>query len=107
MTPSEAWRWAGREWRDHVRTTTVRGIAGAEIESPDPAALARRWGEVLARPPEQRPGGPVEIELDGGLLRFVPERGRGEGLSALLLEAADRDRAGRSLELGGVRVDLV
>jgi hypothetical protein len=107
MVPPDSWRWAGPVWRDHVRTKAVKALAGVELESSDPRALARRWGEILARPPKEAAGGRFEIALEPGLLRFAPERGRGEGLAGVLLAASDRRRAGERRELCGVRFELV
>ena len=48
------------------------------------------------------------IELDDATLRFVPATdGRGDGLAAIDVEAIDRARAGDTLELGGIRFNLV
>ncbi len=120
MDPPDSWRWAGPRWRDAVRTDAVTGIAGVEIQARDPAAMARRWGEVLARPVRRDAGAALVALPDGGEIRFVPERdSRGEGVSGLVVSAADaegvRRRAGArgalagdgSVELCGVRIALV
>jgi len=120
MDPPEAWRWAGPRWREAVRTDLVRGIAGVEIEARDPAAMARRWGEVLAQPVSREEGVEQVALPDGGLIRFVAEgNDRGEGVSGLLVEAVDpeevrrRARARGALQgdgaigLCGVRIGLV
>lgn len=107
MDPPDAWRWAGPAWREHARSSRVRGLAGAELEARDPQALARRWAEVLGLPATPAAGGCFEIALDAGLLRFVPERGRGEGLAAVLLASADPARAGERHEVCGTRLELV
>jgi catechol 2,3-dioxygenase-like lactoylglutathione lyase family enzyme len=120
MDPPESWRWAGPRWREAVRTELVSGIAGVEIQAQDPAAMVRRWGEVLAQP-VRRLDHAEGIELpDGGAIRFPPLRdGRGEGVSGLLVSAADpetvrrraRDRGALrddgAIELCGVRITLV
>ena len=81
MDPWERWEWGGPEWRDHVRTDVSTTIVGAELQGEDPAAMARRWGEVLGRAPSQIADG-WRIGLDdGGEIRFVAARdGRGDGL---------------------------
>ncbi len=120
MDPPESWRWAGPHWRETVRTDLVRGIAGVEIQARDPAAMARRWGEVLARPARREQGVEQVALPDGGLIRFVTgEDGRGEGVSGLLVDAVDpeevrrRARARGALQrdgaigLCGVRISLV
>lgn len=119
MQPEESWRWAGPRWRDAVRTDVVRGIAGVELQADDPAAMARRWSEVLATPARAE-GGDYAIALPGGgVIRFGKDRdGRGEGVSGLVVSAADparvRERArargalreGGAVSLCGVRISL-
>ena len=120
MNPPESWRWAGPRWREAVRTESVRRIAGVELQADDSGSLARRWSEVLATP-ARADGGDFAIALhDGGAIRFGKDRdGRGEGVSGLVLEAADparvRERArargalreGGAIALCGVRIHLV
>jgi hypothetical protein len=54
MRPPESWRWAGPEWREHLRSDVTRRLLGVEIQGADPGALAARWGGVLARRPRAR-----------------------------------------------------
>ena len=87
--PPESWRWAGPEWRDHVRTERVRAIAGADMACAEPAATARRWSELLDLPAHPEGDG-WRIDLAPGLLRFVPDRaGRGDFLVGVHLDAPD------------------
>jgi hypothetical protein len=84
------YKWAGPDWRTHDRSTTVSRIIGAEMQADDPAALARRWGDLLQRPIGERDGNEWEIRLDAGFARFVPMRDdRGEGLIAVHLACKD------------------
>jgi len=120
MHPWDRWEWGGPEWREHVRTDTSIAIVGAELQGEDPAAMARRWAEVLGRDPTQD-GEAWRIGLDeGGELRFVPLRdGRGEGLGAFDVAVRDpaavraaakaRGRLGEAGEvmLAGTRAKLV
>jgi catechol 2,3-dioxygenase-like lactoylglutathione lyase family enzyme len=107
MDPPESWRWAGPRWREAVRTDLVRAIAGVEIQAEDPPAMARRWSEVLAQPVRSGEDA-LEIRLpDGGAIHFVsPRDGRGEGVSGLLVAAADPDGVRRrARERGALRED--
>jgi len=91
MVPKERWEWGGPHWKDNVRTESSVGIVGAELQAQDPAAMSKRWAEVLGR---ERTGGGEEwrIALEGGELRFVQDRdGRGDGVGAF--EVAVRDPA--------------
>ncbi|HXH21519.1 MAG TPA: VOC family protein [Dehalococcoidia bacterium] len=90
-SPDGPWRPAGPDWKA-ARTGLVRAMTAAEVQTDDPPALARRWGEVIERAVSVGPRGP-EIALDDAVLRFVPARdGRGEGLAGLDFEVADRAR---------------
>jgi catechol 2,3-dioxygenase-like lactoylglutathione lyase family enzyme len=122
--PPESWRWAGPEWREHVRADACRRIVAAELQGVNPEAMARRWAEVLgkvatagARSDTGRPA--WRIPLGDGEIRFVDaDDGRGEGLGAFDVEVADGERvrasartrgaeAGHdSLQVGGIRIRL-
>ncbi len=85
-SPPESWRWAGEGWEGRSRADVTRAIAAAEIESPEPLALAQRWAAVLGR--GARAGGAAaRIDLDRGVLRFVPSPSGAERLSAFDVEA--------------------
>ena len=106
---SAAWQPAGREWQRAVRTDVVRAIAAAEIQSPDPEALAKRWSEIL-EVPVKREGAYPFLSLDNAVVRFVVAAdGRGEGLGGLDIIVADRPRLLATAERRGRRVsaDLV
>ncbi len=87
------WIPAGRDWQRAVHTDVIRTIADAELQSPDPEALAARWGEIVQLPVERDPNGHPSLRLDNATLRFVPDTdGRGEGLGGLDIRVADRTR---------------
>jgi catechol 2,3-dioxygenase-like lactoylglutathione lyase family enzyme len=119
MHPWTRWEWGGPVWREHVRTDVSEGIVGAELQGSDPAAMARRWGEVLGRGPDQI-GDAWRIELDGGEIRFVEAKdGRGDGLGRFDVAVRDPDAVravakargrlgeGGDVILAGTRVRLV
>lgn len=104
--PDGPWAPAGRNWKPAVRTDVVRAIAAAEIQSPEPAALAERWAQILERPFTRDTHGNSAIRLDIGTIRFVKESdGRGEGLGGIDLVVADRPRLLASAEKRGRLVD--
>jgi hypothetical protein len=119
MHPWDRWEWGGPEWRQNVRTDVSTGIVGAELQAENPAAMARRWGEVLGAPPTQADGAWRIALADGGEIRFVPiADGRGEGLGRFdvavrdpaAVRAAAKARgklAGDDVVLAGTRVRLV
>lgn len=113
------WPPAGEAWREHVRTEVVRGIIGAEIESPEPQTLASRWSAIMGLPAEPLSDGSFGISLENARLRFVASAdGRSEGLRGVELDAVDPTRAlrqaeelglpaeGETIVLGGMRFRL-
>jgi hypothetical protein len=82
--------------------------------------MARRWSEVLAQPATREGAGEAIALPDGGTVRFAPDRdGRGDGVSGLVVAAADPERVRArarargvlrtdgALDLCGVRIALV
>jgi len=112
--PPGSWDWAGPDWEKHVRREVADSLAGATLESDDPAGLAAHWAALLGRPASALGGDVFAIPLEGATLRFVPAHGRGERLAAVDLVAASaraRERAvaeaGRRsvrLEDGAIRI---
>ena len=86
--PWESWRWAGPSWREHVRTGRVTGIAGVEIQSDDPDALAMRWSQIFEIPLSE---GSSTLRTDGGeTIEFSKAADdRGEGIRSVFVRAAD------------------
>lgn len=114
------WEPAGPTWQGQ-RSTTVRGITAAEIQSDAPDELAARWAAILDRPVSSS-GTVATISLDNATLRFVlATDGRGEGLGGIDIEvdpntlAAVLDRADarglrvgdNGLLVGGVRIRVL
>ncbi len=86
------WTPAGKNWKPYVRTDVVSGIAAAELQSPEPEALARRWSEIAEIDLGTDAAGNPSIELDNATLRFVEATdGRGEGLGGIDVITVDRD----------------
>lgn len=99
--PWESWRWAGPDWPGHVRRERVTGLAGVEIQTENPEALAQRWSEIFELP---RIGKDVlTLPEDDGTIRFCKATdGRGEGIRSVLVKAADPEavlEAARKLSL--------
>ncbi len=88
------WEPAGKNFRAAIRTDVVRAIAAAEVQSPNPDALAKRWSEITEIPIAADSMGNASLRLQNAVIRFVKDTdGRGEGLGGLDLVAADRERA--------------
>jgi hypothetical protein len=60
------WPPAGRDWKDHLAPKSTIGIAGATVQTREPEAAAKRWGELL----EARRDG-TTLRFDGAKVRFV------------------------------------
>ena len=115
-----SWPPAGPDWQDAVRGERVDGLAGVELQSDDPQAMADLWARILNRPEVEQEGDQFRISLDGGTLRFVAATdGRGPGVGGIDLRAADANsvieaaaarglkRTDNQIELCGTRVNLV
>jgi hypothetical protein len=94
--PPGSWDWAGPDWEKQVRRDVADSLAGATLESDDPAGLAAHWAALLGRPASALGGDVFAIALEGSTIRFVPAHGRGERFAAVDLVAASaraRERA--------------
>jgi hypothetical protein len=115
------WHPAGKNWQRAKRTDTSLGITAAELQVDDPAATARRWGEIADTDVIIDGNGAPTLILDNASLRFVPVAdGRGEGLGGIdvaVVSAAEvqrraqergcwNDDAGIAM-IGGLRIRLV
>jgi glyoxalase-like protein len=88
------WEPAGKDFHKAIRTDVVRGIAAAEIQSPDPKDLAERWSKIVEIPLKPDKAGNPSIRLENATIRFVKDTdGRGEGLGGLDLIASNRTKA--------------
>ncbi len=118
--PDGPWEPAGPDWQRARRTEVVLGIRAAELQSDDPHLLAARWSEILELPLGADAAGHPVITLEDAALRFVPVAdGRGEGLGAIDLRVAGRERllerararghaaTAKAVILGGIRMNLV
>lgn len=115
--PPESWRWAGPDWRSHVRTEFTGGIVAAELRTPDAGALARRWSQVLGRPCVSSGDDTWTIALVGSAIRFVADP-EGQGFAGFDVVANNRARIldaaksrglkteGNRIEVGGSRIYL-
>lgn len=89
--PQGSWLWGGPYWSAHQDTSAVTAIAGVVIGARDPDAMQARWSEC----------GVAQS------VRFQPASTRGDGIDVLELVATDCARAGDSLSICGVEINLV
>ena len=100
------WHPAGPDWKPHVRTGIVSAIRAAELQSPDPDRLARRWSGIAEIPLERDGQGALAMPLDNAELRFVEAvDGRGEGLAGLDLKDEDANAAFANARAAGLPVE--
>jgi hypothetical protein len=90
---------AGPNWQNAIRKDVTRALTAVEIESPDPARLAARWGAILDRPMQELGGGKSRIALDSGAINFLPGSGKEAVFAGVELEATKP----ATVDLCGVR----
>ena len=88
------WWPAGPHWQDHLRTADTLRLQGIVLESPDPAALAGLWSQILATPllGGDRAGDRVgdalpRLQFEQVSVSFEP--GPADCLGTLVVEVAD------------------
>ncbi|MEM7273399.1 MAG: VOC family protein [Actinomycetota bacterium] len=114
------WHPAGKNWEPYVRTDRVSAITAAEIQSPEPEPLARRWADMAEIDLETDADGNLAFPLENATIRFVEATdGRGEGLGAIDVavtdraavlagaRARDRYHDDDRVDVAGLRVNLV
>ena len=104
--PEGSWAPAGTDWHGAVRTDVIDAITAAEVQGPDPDALATRWSEIVEIPVTQDGSGNPSLELQNATVRFVkPTDGRPEGLGGVDVRATDKARALSAAGARGLPVD--
>lgn len=117
--PDGPWHPAGPDWKAARVLDRVTGIAAAEVQCDDPAAVAGRWSEIAQIHLIEESGNPA-LPLDNATVRFVPcTDSRPEGLggidvitagkAAILASAKARGtlRGHSQIYLCGMRINLL
>ena len=87
------------------RSEVATGISAAELQSPEPGRLAKRWAEIADLRLEMGEGGDPALGLGAAQIRFLPCRdGRPEGLGGVDLQVADAPRLLAEAERRGCAV---
>lgn len=92
---------AGPDWRRAIRDNVTRRLLAVEIECPDAAALAAKWGAIMERPAQELSGGKFRIVLDAGAINFLRGAGPEPVFAGVELEAAAS--AAADVNICGVR----
>jgi hypothetical protein len=80
----------GNGWQSAVDQSRTAGLAGVQLQSDNPDALAQHWAHVLGLPVDQWQGVPA-ITLNNANLVFHPVHdGRGAGLGGVYIDVSDR-----------------
>jgi hypothetical protein len=99
--PPASWRWGGPAWKVQAGRAGQQRVVGVSVGANDPAAMARRWAEVLGLNSPQAAVAGWRLALDGGAVDFVPVDTRGEGIVGYTLAVADGDAVrARARDLG-------
>ena len=103
LKPDGDWWPAGKAWRDAPAETGI-DLLGVTLTSSDPAALARRWSDLLSQPLDAAE--PLRLSLARGHVRFVAAVGANAGarLGGVDLKVADVARARRRAREAGLDV---
>jgi hypothetical protein len=83
---------AGPSWQKAIRQDVTQRMVAAEIECPQPAPFATRWGEILQRPVKPLGQGEFEIALDAGTIRFLRGSAPEAVFASIELQVVDRER---------------
>lgn len=103
LAPWGDWMPAGPDWR-RARTDEVLDLVSVTISAPDPAALARRWSELLARPLDR--ADPLCIPLEHGAVRFAPAApGAATCVTGVELRVRNPAAAIRNAKAAGLEAD--
>jgi len=104
--PEGHWEPAGGSgWRKAKRTEVVSAYSAVELQTPDPAGLAERWGKITGVSLRKDARGRLEMPLDNASVRFVEATdGRGEGLGGIDMVVADRARLNSAAESRGYKI---
>ena len=97
---------AGPDWQRAIRDGVVRRMLAAEIDCPDPAAFAARWGELLERPVQDLGAGRLRIALDEGSIVFLHADLPEAVLAGVELQAAASATVATTVDACGVRFRL-
>jgi hypothetical protein len=106
------WPPAHYDWVKHKRKDMAADLVAVELQSADPVATADLWGRVLNQPIKAVKG-VLTMKLTRGAIRFVKaEDGRGNGIGALDIKAANKDKIlaaarKRKLPISGDQVTVV
>ena len=113
------WYPAGKNWEPYVRDDVVSGISGVELQSPEPARLAKRWADMAELEVTDDADGNPSFAFENCTVRVVEDTdGRGEGLGGIDVTVVDRERviegaksrncyvSDEQVDLAGLRVYL-
>lgn len=96
--PMAAYAPAGADWQKAIRQDVTQRLVAAEIDCPDPAGFAARWGEIVQRPVHALGAGKFHIALDAGVINFLPSERPEAALAGIELQVADRARVIREAQ---------
>ena len=93
--PAGSWRWGGPGWRERA---APGHFTGATVETPDPDALAQKWGLMLGLTADRR-----RLFLADSIIHF--NEGPADRLAEFGFDLPDADKALARAEACGLKVD--
>jgi hypothetical protein len=107
---------AGPDWQRSIRKDVTQALIGVEMQSPEPAALATHWAQIIGLPASIDGVGDCELRLPNCSFHFV--RGPHEIMSGLIFRVSNPAAvcqtaqtkgyavSGQSFPIGGVTFRL-
>jgi hypothetical protein len=78
---------AGPDWQKSIRKDVTQALTGAEMQSPEPEALAEHWGRIIGIPVSRNAGGEPELKLPNAGFVFV--KGASDLMSGLTFKVGN------------------
>ncbi len=93
---------AGPDWQKSICKDVTQALVGVEMESPEPAVLAERWGNIIGIAVSTGKDGEPELKLPNCNFRFV--KGASDLMSGLTFRVNDVAKVREAARARGCKV---
>jgi Glyoxalase-like domain len=87
----DGYEWAGPNWQEKINQELVTDITGFTFQCSTPELKASMWSEMMGYPAQKMAPDIYHIELEYGLLKFIPAENGHECFSAITLTCPSPD----------------